>query len=96
MLKMLAVIVALVAAVFVLRFASRTQTVGRAYASPAAATQTVPAVSFPSNEAELQRFGQADGTVALPGQIEAVLVGSPQPAEANARQAHPKKVLAKH
>ena len=79
MLKMLAVIVVLVAAVSVVGFAS--DTVERAFASPAAPTETVAAVSLPSNEAALQRFADADGTVAMPGQIEPVLVGSPQPAE---------------
>jgi len=41
-------------------------------------------VSLPSNEAALQRLDEAiadDGTQALPGQVEPVLVGSPQPAE---------------
>ena len=82
MLKMLAVIVALVAAVCVVRFAS--ETVQRAYASPAAPTETVAAVSLPSNEAALQRLGKAiadDGTEALPGQVEPVLVASPQAAK---------------
>jgi len=81
-LKMLAVIVVLVAAVCVLGFAS--ETVERAYASPVAPTETVAAVSLPSNEAALQRLDEAiadDGTQALPGQVEPVLVASPQPAE---------------
>lgn len=82
MLKMLAVIVVLVAAVCVLRFAS--ETAERAYASPAARTGTVAAVSLPSSEAALQRLGEAiadDGTEASPGLVEPVLVASPQPAE---------------
>ena len=77
MLKILAVIVVLVAAVTVVGFAS--ETVERASASPAAPTGTVAAVSLPSNEAALQRLREADGTVDLPGEIEPVLVGSPQP-----------------
>jgi len=59
-------------------------TVERAYASPAAPTETVAGVSLPSNEAALQRLGEAiadDGTQALPGQVEPVLGGSPQPVE---------------
>ncbi len=82
MLKMLAVIVVLVAAACVLRFALGI--VERAHASPAALTETVSAVSLPSNEAALQRLGEAiadDGTEALPGQVEPVLVASPQAAE---------------
>ena len=42
-------------------------TVERAYASPAAPTETVAGVSLPSNEAALQRLGEAiadDGTQA--------------------------------
>ena len=38
----------------------------------------------PSNEAALQRLGEAladDGTEALPGQVEPVLVASPQAAK---------------
>jgi hypothetical protein len=64
---MLAVIVVLMAAVCVLGFAS--ETVERAYASPVAPTETVAAVSLPSNEAALQRLDEAiadDGTQALP------------------------------
>jgi len=82
MLKMLAVIAVLVAAVCVLRFAS--ETVRRAHASPAAPTETVAGVSLPSNEAALQRLGEAiadDGTDALPGQVEPVLVASPEVAK---------------
>jgi len=82
MLKMLAVIAVLVAVVCVLRFAP--ETVNRAHASPAAPTDTVAGVSLPSNEAALQRLGEAiadDGTEALPGQVEPVLVASPQAAE---------------
>ena len=78
MLKKLSVIVALVA-VYVLGFAS--ETVVRAFASPAAPIETVAAVSLPSHEAALQRLKEADGTVAMPGEIEPVLVGSPQPAK---------------
>jgi hypothetical protein len=84
MLKMPVVIVVLVAALCVLRFGSETNTVERAYASPAVPTEMVPAVSLPSNEAALQRFHEAvgdDGTDALPGQVEPVLVKSPRPAE---------------
>jgi len=97
MLKMLAVIVVLVAALCVLRFASEKDTVERAYASPAAPTETVPAVSLPSNEAALQRLGEAiadDGTAALPGQVAPELVKFPTAGGANSRQAHPKKVSA--
>jgi hypothetical protein len=75
--KMPAVIVVLVAAVCVLGFTSKS--VERAYASPAAVTETVAPVSLPSNEAALQRLGEAvadDGTEALPGQVEPVLVAS--------------------
>jgi hypothetical protein len=95
MLKMLGVIVVLVAAVCVLAFASGT--VERAYASRAAPTETVDAVTLPTNEPAVQKLGEAiadDGTDALPGQVEPVLVGSPQRAKQNARQAHPKKVIA--
>ena len=82
MLKMLAVIVVLVAAVYVLDLASKK--VKRAYASPAAPTETVAPVSLPSNEAALQSLGEAiadDGTDALPGEVEPALVKSPQPAQ---------------
>jgi hypothetical protein len=82
MLKMLAVIVVIVTAVCVLGFAL--ERVQRAYASPAAPTETVTAMSLPSNEAALQRLGEAiadDGTEALPGQVEPVLVTSPRRAE---------------
>ena len=78
MLKMLAVIAVVVAALCLLRFAL--QTVKPAHASPAAPTGTVAGVSLSSNEAALQRLGEAvadDGTEALPGQVEPVLVASP-------------------
>jgi len=83
MLKILAVIVVFVGALSVLRFASETKTAERAYASPAAPTETVAAVSLPSNEAALQRLHEAiadDGTDTLPGQVEPALVKSPRPA----------------
>jgi hypothetical protein len=82
MLKMLAVIGVLVAAVCALGSASKR--VERAYASPAALTETVTPVSLPSNEAASQRLGEAiadDGTEALPGQVEPVLVASPHAAK---------------
>jgi hypothetical protein len=71
--KMLAMI-AVVVAICVLRFAS--ETVKPAHASPAALTETAAA----TNEAALQELGEAiadDGTEALPGQVEPVLVTSP-------------------
>jgi len=72
-------IVMLAAAVCVVRFASGT--VKPAHASPAAPTEIVAGVSLPSNDAALQKLGEAiadDGTEALPGQVEPVLVTSPQ------------------
>jgi len=95
MLKKLVVIGVLVAAVCVLAFTSKK--VERAYASLAAPTETVAPVSLPSNEAALQRLGEAvadDGTEALPGQVEPVLVASPHAAKQTRGKPHPKKVIA--
>lgn len=82
MLRMLAVIVVLVAAVCALRFAS--ETVKGAHASPEAPPEIAAGVSLATNEAALQSLGEAvadDGPEALPGQVEPVLVASPQRAK---------------